>query len=50
MDSIGTGLLFSVVYGSVGFGYSLYGKKQKNLVALLAIGAALTYAPRRVSL
>lgn len=33
---IGTSLMFSVFFGSIGLGYFMYGKKQQKLVPLLA--------------
>jgi len=33
---IGTSLMFSVLFGSIGLGYFMYGKKQQKLVPLLA--------------
>ncbi|MES2299830.1 MAG: hypothetical protein V4582_22515 [Pseudomonadota bacterium] len=41
-------LLWGVVFGSIGFGYFLYGKKQKALVPLLC-GIALMVFPYFVS-
>lgn len=35
MDDFGTRLIFGVIYGAVGFGYFLYGKKQQHLIAML---------------
>jgi hypothetical protein len=33
---IGTTLMFSMLFGSIGLGYFMYGKKQHKLVPLLA--------------
>lgn len=41
-------LLWGVLFGSVGFGYFLYGKKQKALVPLLC-GIALMAFPYFIS-
>ena len=31
-----SGLMLSILFGSIGLGYFVYGKKQSNLVALVA--------------
>lgn len=41
-------LLWGLLFGSIGLGYIIYGRKQKNLVALLA-GLALIAFPYFVS-
>jgi len=40
-------LLWGLVFGSIGFGYFLYGKKQKHKVALIS-GIALMISPYMV--
>ena len=41
-------LLFAMLFGSIGFGYFVYGKKQQRFAALLA-GLALIIFPYFVS-
>jgi hypothetical protein len=41
-------LLFAMLFGSIGFGYFIYGKKQQRFAALLA-GLALIIFPYFVS-
>jgi len=41
-------LLFAMLFGSIGFGYFVYGKKQQRFTALLA-GLALIIIPYFVS-
>ena len=43
-----TGLFLSLLFGSVGIGYFIYGKKQKKFIPILA-GAALCGYPYFVS-
>jgi hypothetical protein len=45
---IGTTLIFSILFGSIGFGYFIYGKKQQQVVPLLA-GIALCIYPYFIS-
>jgi hypothetical protein len=45
---LGTRLLLSVVFSSIGAGYALYGKKQRQVVPLL-IGLILCVYPYFVS-
>jgi hypothetical protein len=40
----GSELLWGLLFGSIGFGYALYGRRQRHLVALLA-GLALIGLP-----
>jgi hypothetical protein len=45
MENMSMGLIFAgIVFGSLGIGYFIYGKKQKNWVALCA-GLALCVVP-----
>ena len=41
---MGTGLLVSVLFGSIGTGYFIYGKKQRQVIPLLT-GIALGVYP-----
>ena len=47
MDT-GTSLLFSVIFGSLGLGYFVYGKKQRKLIPSLA-GIGLCVFPYFIS-
>jgi hypothetical protein len=47
MDN-GTTLIFSMIFGSVGIGYFVYGKKQGKFIPLLA-GVALNIFPYLMS-
>ena len=43
-----TGLMLSILFGSIGLGYFVYGKKQANLIALFA-GLLLMVVPYLIS-
>jgi hypothetical protein len=43
-----TSLLFGVLYGSIGFGYLIYGRRQQKGIALLS-GVALCAFPYFIS-
>lgn len=43
-----TTMLFSVIFGSIGVGYFIYGKKQQKPIPLI-VGVALCVAPYAVS-
>jgi hypothetical protein len=45
---IGTTLIFSLIFGSVGIGYFVYGKRQGKLIRLLT-GVALNVFPYLMS-
>ncbi|MHB8481288.1 MAG: hypothetical protein ACYDBV_00920 [Nitrospiria bacterium] len=45
---IGTTLIFSMIFGSIGIGYFIYGKKQGKLIPLLT-GMALNVFPYLMS-
>jgi hypothetical protein len=45
---IGTTLIFSMIFGSVGIGYFVYGKRQGKLIPLLT-GVALNVFPYLMS-
>ncbi len=45
---IGTTIMFSTLFGSIGLGYFIYGKKQQKMVPLIA-GIALCAYPYFIS-
>jgi hypothetical protein len=46
--SLGAKIMLSLLFGSIGSGYFVYGRKQSNLIALLA-GLALCVFPYFIS-